>query len=65
MLMRSIIKEKDWEYLIVPSTFPSWREMKDRFRRSTIRIGLEIEEWDCDEEEDYEIINIPTQSECN
>lgn len=60
-LFRTIVSEKDWDYLIVPSTFPSWGEMKKRFRNSTIRIGLEMEEYDClDDEEDYVIL--PSQS---
>jgi hypothetical protein len=62
-LFKEIVHEKDWDYLITPSSFPTWAEMKERFRNSSARIGIEMEEYDCyEDDEDFEVIDYPNQS---
>jgi hypothetical protein len=58
-MLKDIVAQKQWNYLIVPSTFPSWKEMKNRFKNSSEKIGFQCNyDLDCDADDDtYDFIN--------
>jgi len=59
-----IIEEKEWQYLVTETTFPTWKDMKRRYYNCTIRNNIP---W-CDDadiesdDSDYETIEVPSQN---
>lgn len=68
-LLYTILSELGYESFIKKSTFPTWNQMKDRFRKSTIRAGIYMDEYEYSSDdgevemelEDYIVVS-PLQS---
>jgi len=54
-MLRAVVHKRGWDDLIVPSTFPTWKNMKQRFISSTFKLGLSVDddsELYCDSDDD-------------
>lgn len=51
LLLREILESMGYSAIIKKSTFPTWNQMKSRFRKCTLRAGIYVDEYDFAEED--------------